>query len=54
MKESPDFAAGRVLSALSSATAPSLSIIARAEGLTKQTVYRIKADPRAAETALVA
>jgi putative DNA-invertase from lambdoid prophage Rac len=43
----------RVLSALSSATCPSLSTIARAEGLTKQTVYRIKADPRAAESALV-
>jgi DNA invertase Pin-like site-specific DNA recombinase len=34
----------RVLSALSSASAPSLSSIARAEGLTKQTVYRIKAN----------
>jgi putative DNA-invertase from lambdoid prophage Rac len=43
----------RVLSALSSASAPSLSTIARVEGLTKQTVYRIKADPRAAEAALV-
>jgi hypothetical protein len=42
----------RVLSALSSASAPSLSTIARAEALTKQTVYRIKADPRAAEAAL--
>jgi putative DNA-invertase from lambdoid prophage Rac len=44
----------RVLSALSSANAPSLSTIARVEGLTKQTVFRIKADPRAAEAALVA
>jgi putative DNA-invertase from lambdoid prophage Rac len=44
----------RVLSALASASAPSLSAIARAEGLTKQTVFRIKADPRAAEAALVA
>jgi DNA invertase Pin-like site-specific DNA recombinase len=44
----------RVLSALSGASAPSLSTIASAEGLTKQTVYRIKADPRAAEAALVA
>jgi putative DNA-invertase from lambdoid prophage Rac len=44
----------RVLSALSSASAPSLSTIASAEGLTKQTVYRIKAEPQAAEAALVA
>jgi putative DNA-invertase from lambdoid prophage Rac len=44
----------RVLSTLSGAACPSLSIIAHAEGLTKQTVYRIKADPRAAEAALVA
>jgi len=44
----------RVLSALSSASAPSLSTIARAESLTKQTVHRIKADPQAAEAALVA
>jgi putative DNA-invertase from lambdoid prophage Rac len=44
----------RVLSTLSSAVAPSLSTIARIEGLTKQTVYRIKADPQAAEAALVA
>jgi putative DNA-invertase from lambdoid prophage Rac len=34
----------RVLSALSNASAPSLSTIARAEGLTKQTVHRIKAE----------
>jgi putative DNA-invertase from lambdoid prophage Rac len=44
----------RILPALSSASAPSLSTIARAEGLTKQTIHRIKADPRAAEAALVA
>jgi putative DNA-invertase from lambdoid prophage Rac len=44
----------RVLSTLSSAACPSLSTIARGEGLTKQTVYRIKADPQAAESALVA
>jgi putative DNA-invertase from lambdoid prophage Rac len=44
----------RVLSALSNASAPSLSTIARAESLTKQTVHRIKADPQAAEAALVA
>jgi putative DNA-invertase from lambdoid prophage Rac len=43
----------RVLSALSNASAPSLATIARAEGLTKQTVHRIKADPQAAEAALV-
>jgi putative DNA-invertase from lambdoid prophage Rac len=42
----------RVMSALSSASAPSLSTIARAEGLSKQTLFRIKADPRAAEAAL--
>jgi hypothetical protein len=34
----------RILSALSSAGALSLSAIARAEGLTKQTVFRIKAE----------
>jgi putative DNA-invertase from lambdoid prophage Rac len=44
----------RVLSALSNASAPSLSTIARAEGMTKQTVHRIKAHPQAAEAALVA
>jgi putative DNA-invertase from lambdoid prophage Rac len=44
----------RVLAALSSASTPSLSSIARTAGLTKQTVFRIKADPRAAEAALVA
>jgi DNA invertase Pin-like site-specific DNA recombinase len=38
----------RIPAALSSAAVPSLSAIARAEGLTKQTVYRIKADPQAA------
>jgi putative DNA-invertase from lambdoid prophage Rac len=37
-----------------SASPPSLSAIAKAEGLTKQTVFRIKTDPRAAEAALVA
>jgi hypothetical protein len=30
------------------------TLVAHAEGLTKQTVYRIKAEPRAAEAALVA
>jgi putative DNA-invertase from lambdoid prophage Rac len=44
----------RVLSTLLSAACPSLSTIARAEGLTKQTVHRIKANPQAAEAALVA
>jgi putative DNA-invertase from lambdoid prophage Rac len=44
----------RILSALSSASAPTLATIASTEGLTKQTVYRIKADPRAAEAALAA
>jgi putative DNA-invertase from lambdoid prophage Rac len=43
----------RILSALSSTSTPSLSTIARLEGLTKQTIFRIKADPRAAEAALV-
>jgi hypothetical protein len=42
----------RILSALSSASTPSLSTIARAEGLTEQTVFRIKTDPLAAEPAL--
>jgi putative DNA-invertase from lambdoid prophage Rac len=44
----------RILSALSSPSAPSLSTIARAERLTKQTIHRIKANPRAAEAALAA
>jgi putative DNA-invertase from lambdoid prophage Rac len=44
----------RILSALSSTSAPSLSTIARAERLTKQTIHRIKANPRAAEAALAA
>jgi putative DNA-invertase from lambdoid prophage Rac len=42
----------RIRLALDSASPPSLSAIARAEGLTKQTVFRIKADVRAAEAAL--
>jgi hypothetical protein len=33
---------------------PSLSTIARTEGLTEQTVFRIEADPQAAEAALAA
>jgi putative DNA-invertase from lambdoid prophage Rac len=44
----------RILSALSSTSAPSLSTIARAERLTKQTIHRIKANPQAAEAALAA
>jgi DNA invertase Pin-like site-specific DNA recombinase len=42
----------RILSALSSPSAPSLSTIARTENLTKQTVHRIKSDPQAASAAL--
>jgi putative DNA-invertase from lambdoid prophage Rac len=42
----------RVLSALSNASAPSLSAIARTENLTKQTVHRIKSHPQAASAAL--
>jgi hypothetical protein len=34
--------------ALDSASPPSLSIIAKAEGLSKQTVFRLKQDPQAA------
>jgi putative DNA-invertase from lambdoid prophage Rac len=44
----------RILAALSSTSAPSLSTIARAERLTKQTIHRIKANPQAAEAALAA
>jgi putative DNA-invertase from lambdoid prophage Rac len=44
----------RILSALSSAEPPSLGQLARAEGLSKQAVFRLKQDPRAAEAALVA
>jgi putative DNA-invertase from lambdoid prophage Rac len=42
----------RILSALSSPGAPSLSTIARTENLTKQTVHRIKSEPQAASAAL--
>jgi putative DNA-invertase from lambdoid prophage Rac len=42
----------RIRLALDSANPPSLSVIAKAEGLSKQTVFRIKADARAAEAAL--
>jgi putative DNA-invertase from lambdoid prophage Rac len=42
----------RIKLALDSATPPSLSAIAKAEGLSKQTVLRLKQDPRAALAAL--
>jgi len=42
----------RVLAALNSAEAPSLLTIARAEGLSKQAVFRLKHDPQAALAAL--
>jgi DNA invertase Pin-like site-specific DNA recombinase len=38
----------RIRLALNSASPPSLSAIARAERLSKQTVFRLKQDPRAA------
>ena len=44
----------RIRLALDNASPPSLSAIANAEGLSKQTVFRLKQDPRAAEAALVA
>jgi putative DNA-invertase from lambdoid prophage Rac len=44
----------RIRLALDSASPPSLSIIAKAEGLSKQTVFRLKQDPQAALAALVA
>jgi putative DNA-invertase from lambdoid prophage Rac len=42
----------RIRLALDSASPPSLSIIAKAEGLSKQTVFRLKQDPQAALAAL--
>jgi putative DNA-invertase from lambdoid prophage Rac len=42
----------RIAELLASSTPPSLGAIARAEGLTKQTVYRLKKDPQAASAAL--
>jgi hypothetical protein len=39
---------------LDSASPPSLSAIAKVEGLTKQTVFRLKQDPQAALAALEA
>jgi len=42
----------RIRLALGSASPPSLSVIAKAEGLSKQTVFRLKQDPQAALAAL--
>jgi putative DNA-invertase from lambdoid prophage Rac len=42
----------RIKLALDCASPPSLSVIARAEGLSKQTVFRLKRDPRAVLAAL--
>ena len=42
----------RVRLALDSASRPSLSVIAKAEGISKQTVFRLKQDPQAALAAL--
>jgi DNA invertase Pin-like site-specific DNA recombinase len=42
----------RITELLASSTPPSLGAIARAEGLTKQAVYRLKKDPQAALAAL--
>jgi putative DNA-invertase from lambdoid prophage Rac len=44
----------RIRVLLDSPQAPSLGAIARAEGISKQTAFRIKQDPMAAEAALVA
>jgi putative DNA-invertase from lambdoid prophage Rac len=38
----------RITELLASSTPPSLGAIARAEGLTKQTVYRLKKEPQVA------
>jgi hypothetical protein len=42
----------RIRLALGSASPPSLSAIAKAERLSKQTVFRLKQDPQAALAAL--
>src|SRR5215467_7560628 len=42
----------RIRLTLESASPPSLSVIAKAEGLSKQTVFRLKQDPQAALAAL--
>jgi len=44
----------RIRLALDSASPPSLSVIAKAEGLSKQTIFRLKQDPQAALAALEA
>jgi hypothetical protein len=44
----------RIRLALDSASPPSLSAIAKAERLSKQTVFRLKQDPQAALAALAA
>ena len=44
----------RIRALLDSPHPPSLGAIARAEGVSKQTAFRIKQDPMAAEAALVA
>jgi putative DNA-invertase from lambdoid prophage Rac len=44
----------RIRALLDSSQPPSLGAIARAEGISKQTAFRIKQDPMAAEAALVA
>jgi putative DNA-invertase from lambdoid prophage Rac len=38
----------RIKLALDSASPPSLSVIAKTEGLSKQTIFRLKQDPQAA------
>jgi putative DNA-invertase from lambdoid prophage Rac len=45
---------GRIRRALDNASPPSLSVIAKAEGLSKQTVFRLKQDPQTALAALEA
>jgi hypothetical protein len=42
----------RIRLALDSASPPSLSAIAKAEGLSKQTIFRLKQNPQAALAAL--
>jgi putative DNA-invertase from lambdoid prophage Rac len=42
----------RIRAALDGASPPSLSVIAKAERLSKQTVFRLKQDPQAALAAL--
>ncbi len=44
----------RIKLTLDSTNPPSLTVIAKAEGLSKQTVFRLKQDPMAAEAALAA